>query len=155
MNQLSEVLGLTPEMRREVWSQTLDLIHRYYEDINQGTIGPKSLDPGPLRRELKEFTFENSCRPDHAIRFAAEGLSKYQLHTPHPRYFGLFNPAPSVMGIAADALVAAFNPSTGRLEPQPFAVEVEQLLDPGALPLFLDLDLVPKAPLLRVERKQT
>jgi glutamate/tyrosine decarboxylase-like PLP-dependent enzyme len=128
MNQLSEVLGLTPELRREVWSQTLDLIHRYYEDISHGAIGPKSLDPGPLRQKLKEFTFENPCHPDHAIRFAAEGLSEYQLHTPHPRYFGLFNPAPSVMGIAADALVAAFNPQLAAWSHSPFATEVEQHL---------------------------
>ena len=48
------------------------------------------------------------------------------MHTPHPSYFGLFNPAPTTMGIAADTLVAAFNPQLAAWSHSPFAVEAER-----------------------------
>ncbi|MGH9902662.1 MAG: pyridoxal phosphate-dependent decarboxylase family protein, partial [Pyrinomonadaceae bacterium] len=56
------------------------------------------------------------------------GLREHQVHTTHPRYFGLFNPAPTTMGIAADALVAAFNPQLAAWSHSPFANEVERHL---------------------------
>src|SRR4029079_9022625 len=49
-------------------------------------------------------------------------------HTPHPSYFGLFNPAPATMSVAADALVAAFNPQIAAWSHSPFAAEVERHL---------------------------
>jgi hypothetical protein len=45
--------------------------------------------------------------PAEALQFAADGMSRTHVQVSHPRYFGLFNPAPTAMGIAADALVAA------------------------------------------------
>ena len=53
-------------------------------------------------------------------------LWQYQTHTPHPRYFGLFNPAPTTMGIAADTLVAAFNPQLAAWSHSPLSIEIEQ-----------------------------
>jgi glutamate/tyrosine decarboxylase-like PLP-dependent enzyme len=55
-------------------------------------------------------------------------LWQYQVHTPHPKYFGLFNPAPTTMSIAADMMVATFNPQLAAWSHSPFAVEVEQYL---------------------------
>jgi glutamate/tyrosine decarboxylase-like PLP-dependent enzyme len=75
---------------------------------------------------LKPFDFIANTTPESAIDFAAAGLSRWQVHTPHPRYFGLFNPAPTTMGIAAETLVAAFNPQLAAWSHSPFAVEVEQ-----------------------------
>src|SRR5207344_2531572 len=66
--------------------------------------------------------------PLAALDFAVNGLWKHQVHTPHPRYYGLFNPAPSTMGIAADTLVAAFNPQIAAWSHSPFAAEVERHL---------------------------
>jgi glutamate/tyrosine decarboxylase-like PLP-dependent enzyme len=50
------------------------------------------------------------------------------VHTSHPRYFGLFNPAPTTASIAADTLVAAFNPQMAAWSHNPFAAEVERHL---------------------------
>jgi glutamate/tyrosine decarboxylase-like PLP-dependent enzyme len=66
--------------------------------------------------------------PEAAIDLAVAGLTEHQVHTPHPRYFGLFNPAPSAMGVAADALVAAFNPQIAAWSHSPWAAEVERHL---------------------------
>src|SRR5262249_2175877 len=56
------------------------------------------------------------------------GLTRFLVHTPHPGYYGLFNPAPTTMGIAADALVAAFNPQLAAWNHSPFPVELENHL---------------------------
>lgn len=54
-----------------------------------------------------------------------EGLTQFQVHTPHPRYFGLYNPRPNYMGIMADTLTAAFNPQLAAWSHAPAAVEIE------------------------------
>jgi len=79
-----------------------------------------------IRETLAPFDFERPVDPLSALDFAVEGLWRHQVHAPHPRYFGLFNPAPATMGIAADALVAAFNPQLAAWSHSPFAAEVEQ-----------------------------
>ncbi len=55
----------------------------------------------------------------------AELLRDGTVHTTHPRYFGLFNPTPSFMGIVADLLAAAFNPQLAASSHAPAAVEIE------------------------------
>jgi glutamate/tyrosine decarboxylase-like PLP-dependent enzyme len=86
------------------------------------------LDRAALSSLLVPFDFSRPVPPEEAIAFAVKGLSEHQVHTPHPRYFGLFNPAPTTMGIAADALVAAFNPQLAAWSHSPFAAEVEEHL---------------------------
>ncbi len=66
--------------------------------------------------------------PLAAIGIAVRGLREQQMHTGHRRSFGLFNPTPATMGIAADALVAAFNVQLAAWGHSPFAGEVEQQL---------------------------
>ncbi len=85
-------------------------------------------DVEEIRTALAPFDFERPVPALEALGFAVEGLWKWQVHTPHPRYFGLFNPAPTTMGIAADALVAAFNPQLAAWSHSPLAAEVEQHL---------------------------
>jgi glutamate/tyrosine decarboxylase-like PLP-dependent enzyme len=43
----------------------------------------------------------------------------------HPRYFGLFNPAPTFPAQCADRIVAAFNPQLATATTSPAAVEIE------------------------------
>jgi hypothetical protein len=68
-----------------------------------------------VRAYLAAADFERPCEPGRALEFVLDGLWRFQTHSPHPNYYGLFNPAPATMGIAADALVAAFNPQLADL----------------------------------------
>ena len=43
----------------------------------------------------------------------------------HPRYFGLFNPAPTFPAQCADRIAAAFNPQLATATTSPAAVEIE------------------------------
>jgi glutamate/tyrosine decarboxylase-like PLP-dependent enzyme len=78
-----------------------------------------------MRALLAPFTFDAPMSPEAALEFAIAALREHQTHTPHPRYYGLFNPAPTTMGIFADALVAAFNPQLAAWSKNPFAIETE------------------------------
>ncbi len=88
----------------------------------------RKLDLAEVRGALIPFDFERPVPALEALDFAVQGLWRWQVHTPHPRYFGLFNPAPTTMGIAADALVAAFNPQLAAWSHSPLAAEIEQHL---------------------------
>jgi glutamate/tyrosine decarboxylase-like PLP-dependent enzyme len=91
-------------------------------------VTPEALDPEKIRELLAPFDFARPVDPLEALDFAVESLWRHQVHTPHPRYFGLFNPAPATLGIAADALVAAFNPQLAAWSHSPLAAEIEQHL---------------------------
>jgi len=83
------------------------------------------LDPEKVRSLLQPFDFKQPLDPLEAVDFVVKGLWEHQVHTPHQRYFGLFNPAPTTMGIAADTLVAAFNPQIAAWSHSPLAAEIE------------------------------
>ena len=136
------MLMLGPQERRRIWEQVFASVEGYVSGVDGLPVAPE-LDPIGLRALLEPFDFEQPLAPLEAIDFAARGLTRYQVHAPHPRYFGLFNPAPSTMGIAADTLVAAFNPQLAAWSHSPFAAEIEAHLvrafgarfgyDPGAV----------------------
>jgi glutamate/tyrosine decarboxylase-like PLP-dependent enzyme len=61
---------------------------------------------------------------DEVARALAEGI----VHPDHPRYFGLFNPAPAGLAVVADALVSAHNPQLATRGHAPWPVAVEDRL---------------------------
>src|SRR3954464_3340495 len=115
------------ETRRALWNRLIEAIETYLTRIGDARVAP-ALDGGAIREALAPFDFEQPVAPVAALDFAVDGLWRWQVHTPHPRYFGLFNPATTPMGIAADALVAAFNPQLAAWSHSPLATEVEQHL---------------------------
>jgi aromatic-L-amino-acid/L-tryptophan decarboxylase len=119
------MLQLEPAQRQELWRELIDLVEKYCSDVDTLPVTPQ-VTATELRERLRLFDFQTPCDPLDAIQFAAQELGKAQIHTPHPGYFGLFNPAPTTMGIAADALVAAFNPQLATWVHSPFAVEAER-----------------------------
>jgi glutamate/tyrosine decarboxylase-like PLP-dependent enzyme len=117
-------LHLSAAERAPIWRQVVEAIETYVGVVADLRVAP------PLEREkikalLAPFDFSRPLAPEEAIRFAAMGLTEHQVHTAHPSYYGLFNPNPTTMGIAADALVAAFNPQLAAWSHSPFAAEVE------------------------------
>jgi glutamate/tyrosine decarboxylase-like PLP-dependent enzyme len=113
--------------RAELWRKLTEAIETYAAKLESSRVTPP-LDPAKLRASLARFDFSLPIDPVEALDFLVEGLWKFQTHTPHPRYYGLFNPAPTTMGIAGDALVAAFNPQLAAWSHSPLAIEIEQHL---------------------------
>ena len=123
----ADALLLPPEERQELWSRLVAAVETYLRDVDKAPVAAET-SAGELRHLLAGWDFSEPVAAVKALDFAVDSLWRYQVHTPHPRYFGLFNPAPATMGIAADALVAAFNPQLAAWSHSPFANEVEQHL---------------------------
>lgn len=120
-------LALDPAERLQLWQRLATEIERYLRQVPAARVAP-DLDAGALRRELARFDFNTPLAASEALEIAVEGLWRHQVHVAHPRYFGLFNPASTTMGIVADALVAAFNPQIAAWSHSPYAAEVERHL---------------------------
>jgi glutamate/tyrosine decarboxylase-like PLP-dependent enzyme len=121
------MLQLPAAERAQLWTALAERIEQYQRQVDSLPVAP-ALEPGEIRGFLHSFDFDVPMAPMEALDVAAQGLTRWQVHTPHPRYFGLFNPCPTTMGIAADALTAAFNPQIAAWSHNPFAAEVEALL---------------------------
>jgi len=113
--------------RSALWAEAIAEAESYIESVRSLPVTPE-LDPAELTSLLDTFPLdEPSPRIDVLRRFTA-GLSQHQVHTPHPCYFGLFNPAPTFMGIIADMMVATFNPQLAAWSHSPLAAETERRL---------------------------
>jgi len=86
------------------------------------------LDAHTIRQYVSKLITSAGTDPERALDHVLEGLKQYTVHTPHPRYFGLFNPRASFAGILADTITATFNPQMAAWSHAPFAVEVENYL---------------------------
>lgn len=121
------MLLLDDQTRTLLWTRLIEAVEHYLAEVRSARVAPV-LDVAGLRSALAAFTFDEAQDPLAVVDFAVDGLWQHQVHTPHPRYFGLFNPAPTTMGIAADLLVAAFNPQMAAWSHSPLAAEVERHL---------------------------
>ncbi|TDB92935.1 pyridoxal-dependent decarboxylase [Actinomadura sp. 7K534] len=82
-------------------------------------------DAGALRAAIEAYDFERPAAPEAVIGEVADLLREATVHTTHPRYFGLFNPTPTLMGIVGETLAAAFNPQLAAWSHAPAAAEIE------------------------------
>ena len=121
------MLSLTAEERRGLWKEMTDAIEEYIGSVRSHRVTP-NVDVASLRAKIAEIDFVRPLAPRAALRWVTGLLWNNQIHTPHPRYYGLFNPNPTTMGIAADAVVAAFNPQMAAWGHNPAACEIERYL---------------------------
>jgi glutamate/tyrosine decarboxylase-like PLP-dependent enzyme len=83
------------------------------------------LDLAAFRRELAGFDFAAQLPLDELLAWVIAQLEHGVVHITHPRYFGLFNPAPTFPAQCADRIVASFNPQLATSTTSPAAVEIE------------------------------
>jgi glutamate/tyrosine decarboxylase-like PLP-dependent enzyme len=89
-----------------------------------------------IRAHLQaNFDFQTSRALPSLIGETADMLRRWQVHTPHPRYFGLFNPNVTEASVAGDVLAAGFNPQLAAWSHSPAVNEIER----HTLRFFLDL----------------
>ena len=121
------MLMLDDQTRARLWLRVVETIEKYLTEIETARPAPR-LEVEKIRSTLAECNFQQPMSALEAVDFVAGQMWEYLVHNGHPRYFGLFNPAATTMGIVADALVAAFNPQLAAWSHSPFPVEVEQHL---------------------------
>ena len=121
----TRTLGLNAKTRRRLWRGVAAELERYYADLNDLPIAP-TCEPRHVRERLASLNPDVPLAPEVAFGLVVDCLRTEQLHAAHPRYFGLFVPAPSAMGVIAEALAAGFNPQLASWSHSPFGVEAEQ-----------------------------
>jgi glutamate/tyrosine decarboxylase-like PLP-dependent enzyme len=84
-----------------------------------------SLDNEQFRRELEDFDFLSPRPLTELLPWIIERLEHGIVQLTHPRYFGLFNPAPTFPAECAERIVAAFNPQLATATTSPIPVEIE------------------------------
>lgn len=113
--------------RAALWSEAIAQAETYFDEVVSLPVAPV-LDQDAIRSLLDTFSFDQpGSRLDVLQRFTRE-WKKHQVHTPHPRYFGLFNPAPTFMSILGDLMTATLNPQLAAWSHSPLPVETERHL---------------------------
>ena len=92
--------------------------------IAQGSVVP-TFDLAIFKKELAAIDFQTPRALDELISWSITQLEHGIVHMTHPRYFGLFNPAPTFPAECADRIVGAFNPQLATWTTAPAAVEIE------------------------------
>ncbi|GAA4240181.1 aminotransferase class I/II-fold pyridoxal phosphate-dependent enzyme [Actinomadura meridiana] len=113
-----------PPAAERVWRHVVDLLEGERKEI-AGRAVSAPVDVRRLRAAIGAYDFDRPAAPDDVIDDVAELLRATTVHTTHPRYFGLFNPTPTLMGVIGETLAAAFNPQLAAWSHAPAAAEIE------------------------------
>ena len=97
---------------------------RANERVAEGPVTP-ALDLAHFKSELAKFDFRNPRPLGELLSWTIDKMEHGLVHVTHPRYFGLFNPAPTFPAQCADRIAGAFNPQLATSTTSPVAVEIE------------------------------
>jgi glutamate/tyrosine decarboxylase-like PLP-dependent enzyme len=110
---------------RQGWDDflTRELSHAH-ERVTRGMVAPQ-FDRDAFRDELAAFEFDRSQSLDTVLPWVIAQMEKGMVHVTHPRYLGLFNPAPTFPSLCADRIGSVFNPqlASATTSPVPCAIE--------------------------------
>ena len=94
------------------------------ERVVRGSVVP-TIDLHELRSQLNAFDFQAPVSLEELLPWTIAQLEHGVVHMTSPRYFGLFNPAPTFPAVCGDRLTGAFNPQLATATTSPAAVEIE------------------------------
>ena len=94
------------------------------ERVARGSVVP-TIDMSALRVQLADFDFREPRPLEELLPWTIAQLEHGVVHMTNPRYFGLFNPAPTFPALCGDRLTGAFNPQLATATTSPAAVEIE------------------------------
>jgi aromatic-L-amino-acid decarboxylase len=99
-------------------------LQRALTDLKAGPVVP-TLDMARYRSELERMDFEAPQPLEELLQWTIERLQHGIVQMANPRYFGLFNPAPTFPAQCADHITALFNPqlASSASSPAPVALE--------------------------------
>lgn len=110
-----------------MWRHVVDLLEDEREQVAErevsAPVGDRDLKA--LRDAIGAYDFGRPAPAEGVVEDVARMLRAATVHTTHPRYFGLFNPTPALMGVVGETLAAAFNPQLAAWSHAPAAVEIE------------------------------
>jgi len=110
--------------RLAILETAIEKIENYYSNTKEFRTTP-DLNIEKIKEYLSSIDLQEGNNFADAINHVIKGLENYSVHTPHPKYFGLFNPRSNFAGIIADLITASYNPQLAAWSHAPFAVEAE------------------------------
>ncbi len=114
----------TADVRRH-WDDVLTLeLAAASARVPEGEVTP-TFDIVRFRDELSAFDFGVPWSATDLLPWTIAQMEHGLVHVNHPRYFGLFNPAPTAPSQWADRITATFNPQLATWTTSPAAVEIE------------------------------
>lgn len=115
---------LDQNTRKEILIAVTEKLEDYYANTKACKITP-TIDVANIKNLVSQVDLINGMDNFEAIDYVTKNLKENSVHTPHPNYFGLYNPRSNYAGIIADLITAYFNPQLAAWSHAPFAVEVE------------------------------
>lgn len=113
------------QREREEWDDFLTVeLSNALQRVAEGHVGPDA-DMEVFRSELSTFDFLSPRPLADVMPWVITQLEHGIVQLTHPRYFGLFNPCPSLPAMCAERIVAAFNPQLATSATSPVPVEIE------------------------------
>jgi glutamate/tyrosine decarboxylase-like PLP-dependent enzyme len=100
------------------------VLNRAAQRVRAGHVTP-TLDMAAFASELTQFDFSRARPLPELLHWTIRVLEHGLVHLTHPRYFGLFNPAPTFPAQCAERLVSSFNPQVASSATSPAAVALE------------------------------
>lgn len=107
-----------------LWRRVVDVLDDERTQI-AGRPVSGAIDLDRLRSAVGAYDFAAPADPAAVLDEVVALLREYTVHTTHPRYFGLFNPTPTLLGVVGETLAAAFNPQLAAWSHAPAAAEIE------------------------------
>lgn len=130
------VLHHDDDVRAAAWRRLVELLEGHATRVaeDDAPIVP-ARSPEEIARAVESFDFTTPSDPVALLESVARCLEEGTVHTDHPRYFGLFNPAAATLAVIGDALASGFNSQLATRDHAPFPVAVEERLiaDLGAM----------------------
>jgi aromatic-L-amino-acid/L-tryptophan decarboxylase len=116
---------MDPREFREIGHQVVDLLAKYFEQIEQKPVFP-DVEPAVLTKLFDEPLPETSSPAENVLKELQEKLLPYCTHVGHPGYMGLITPSPSPVGVIADFICSALNQNIGAYSIGPAGVAIER-----------------------------
>lgn len=123
------VLHLDDDVRAAAWRRLVELLEVHAARIaeDDAPIVP-TRSAEEIARAVEDFDFTAPRDPGAVLEDVARYLDEGTVHTDHPRYFGLFNPAAATLAVIGDALASGFNSQLATRDHAPFPVAIEERL---------------------------
>ena len=116
---------LTQESRKQIQLLVDKYLSEYYSNTKSKKVG-RLFEPSEVKKYVSQFNLDQGSNSEDVIKDVIHGLNEFAVHTPHPNYFGLFNPRPSYVSTMADYISATYNPQLAAWSHAPFANEIER-----------------------------
>lgn len=118
---------LSPKTRATIQKEITRQLESFFGDTRKVAV-TEPLNIAEIKQFAQQYDLQEKIDPMEVISTAIEGLKKYAVHTPHPKYFGLFNPRANFLSTVADQITAVMNPQLAAWSHAPYAAEIERFL---------------------------